>query len=97
MKKVKFVIGTDIEDLNNALNDYLKTIPETETEIKYDVANLLVIVEHGEVSKSVCRCCDCQHYDPSEDNRGAWGLCHRKGIRTKFSSLSCNDYDDIRC
>lgn len=97
MRKVKFVTGISLEDLNANLNDYLSTLAENDVNIKYQLEDLLVIVEHGEVKQSVCRCCDCQHYDPSEDHRGAWGLCHRKGIRTKFSSLSCGDFDDIRC
>jgi hypothetical protein len=65
-------------------------------EIKYDLDNLIVIVEHGKPTERVCRCCDCVHYDPSEDNRGAWGLCHRKGIRTRFNSKKCSVFDDVR-
>lgn len=98
MKKVKFVIGTDITDLNNALNDYLKSVPEKNMTINYDLENLIVIVEHSEDDcEKVCRCCDCQHYDPSEDRRGAWGLCHRKGIRTRFNAKKCESYEDVRC
>lgn len=95
--KVKFVIGTDLQDLQDSLNSYLNSIKETEVNVKYDLDRLIVIVEHDGCSKeSVCRCCDCIFYDPSEDRRTPWGLCQRRGERTKFNRKSCGDFIDVR-
>lgn len=97
MQKVKFVIGTDLQDLQDSLNSYLDSIRGAEVNVKYDLDRLMVIVEQLGVAKSsVCRCCDCVFYDPSEDRKAPWGLCHRHGERVKFSNKKCNDFEDVR-
>lgn len=93
--RVKIVVGTDYADLQNQLNEYLSGVDRTPVKVQYELDKMIAIVEHDEV-KVICRCCDCQSYDPSEDNRGAWGLCHRKGIRTRFNSKKCELFIDIR-
>lgn len=93
--KVKFIIGTDYADLQNQLNDFLSTIGNTPVSVKYELDNIIAVVEFDEPNAE-CRCCDCQHYDTGGDVRGAWGLCQRKGIRTRFSSLKCEYFTDIR-
>ena len=93
--RVKIVVGTDYADLQNQLNDYLESLDRTPATVRYELDKLIAIVEHEE-KKIVSRCCDCQFYDAGGDIRGAWGLCHRKGIRTRFSEKKCECYMDIR-
>ena len=93
--RVKIVSGTDYADLETKLNDYLSTIDCSDAKVNYQLDKMVIIVEHNE-KKVVCRCCDCQFYDKSGDHRGAWGLCHRKGERTRFNAESCSLYVDVR-
>ena len=95
--RVKILVGTDYGDLQNQLNDYLGKLGETPATVRYELDKMIAIVEHDNEKEVVCRCCDCQSYDTSEDVRGAWGLCHRKGIRTKFNAKKCELFTDIRC
>lgn len=91
MLKVKFVTGATIKEVETNLNIYLSTIDE-KADIKYDLQNLLVIVEHNAKDAPKSRCCDCMFYDPSGDIRSVWGVCQRTDCRVKYMEESCNGF-----
>ena len=93
--RVKIVSGTDYAELETKLNDYLSTIDHSDAKINYQLDKMVIIVEHEE-KQVVCRCCDCQYYDKGGDYRGAWGLCQKKGVRTRFSEIKCDYFTDVR-
>lgn len=95
--RIKLIIGTDFQDLEKSLNSFLDSIGDIKADIKYELDKNIAIIEYDEKKESVKQiCCDCQFYDPTGDYRGAWGVCQRKGVRTRFSMDRCDYFLDLR-
>ena len=91
--RIKIVKGVDYADLERQTNQFLDTLKGETTIEPHPELLLTIIFYDAEETKRMC--VDCQFYDPSEDIRGAWGLCQRHGERVKFTK-QCNEFLDIR-
>jgi len=95
MLQTKFILGTDVPDLERSVNDFLSTL-STESVCKYFPDNCLVVVEyqiHEEYKVSLC--CECSLWD-SQNRSNLFGFCQLTGDRKRFSCKACPSYKDIR-
>lgn len=96
MLQTKFCNGTNLQELENSINQALSEIKANDPKIIYHLEHLLAIIEYEKSSRK-CMCVDCQHYDPSGDQyRKAYGLCQFHGERVRFSHETCRDFLDLR-
>lgn len=92
--QVKLITGNDLANLESNLNSFLATLSSDPT-IKYELADLMAIVEFSEVLKKAL-CCDCKHWDCGGSSDSVIGLCQMCGLRKRFNSKSCSKYADVR-
>ena len=91
--QVKLVEGKNAQALETNLNEFLSTLTQNPTSIKYDFAVMTAVVEYETMMKGAI-CCDCRFWDDNGDN--LIGLCQRCGGRKRFSEHACNCFVDIR-
>ena len=93
--QIRILLGTDLIDLQNAVNDFLKSINDEDPNIEIDFANISAVVRyHERDAKRLC--CDCIHFDGDSDTSSPMGLCQICGKRVRFNTKSCKDFNDIR-
>ena len=97
MLQVKFVIGYDLMDLNESLNEALSKIKSENVSIKYELNNTLAIIEY-EVQEAYKErlCCECAYWDDSGNSESLNGFCTMTGKRMRFNCHACPNYKDIR-
>ena len=99
MLQVEIVTGMTTEELKDAINAFLKTLPDDDVvrnikiEAPEGVATILYVVKE---SWKGHMCCDCRHWDDSNDCEAVIGLCQICGGRRRFSSNSCEKFQDVR-
>ena len=99
MLQVEIVTGMTTEELQGSINAFLKTLPDDEAvrDIKIDTpegtATILYIVKEKWKGQL---CCDCKFWDDSGDHEAVIGLCQVCGGRRRFSSNSCEKFQDVR-
>lgn len=98
MLQVKFIYGTDLPDLNEALNKALSDIDsESKPNIKYELNNLMALIEyelHEEYKERLC--CECALWDDQGKNDSLNGFCTLTGKRVRFNCRACKRYQDVR-
>ena len=92
--QVKFIQGYNTATLEKNLNEFLGTLSDNPT-IKYDLNELVAIVEYEEARKGAI-CCECRFWDDSNSQDGLIGMCQRCGGRKRFSDKACGKYEDVR-
>lgn len=93
--QVKIITCDDLEQMEQSLNQFLKGISNEPQSIKYDFSSNTAVVEYTEVNdKSIC--CECRFWDDSGSKDSLIGRCQMCGSIKRFSSRSCNKYEDIR-
>ena len=89
-KQVKFIVGSDLDDLANVLNDYLLEV-DAETDITYDFDKNIAVVEVMKASPSHV-CCECKHWDDKGDNQALLGECPIRMKRTRYNDGACSQF-----
>ena len=90
-KEVKFIVGTNLIDLENQLNNYLCGV-DADTTITYDFEKSIAVVE----VKSVCAksiCAECKHWDDGGNNQALIGECRKCQLRKRYNDGSCSKYE----
>lgn len=98
MLQVEIVTDVTAEGLRDAINVFLKTLPDDvvkdiNVEASEGIATILYVVKE---SWKGHMCCDCRFWDDSNDCEAVIGLCQVCGGRRRFSSKSCDKFQDIR-
>lgn len=95
MKQIRIIEGCSKKELQDGVNEALKTIDDENASLKYLLEEDTIIIEFDEkVAKLMC--CDCQYYDHTVGVAKAFGLCQCNGKRVRFSERVCDDFKDIR-
>ena len=91
--QVKIISKSTFDEMEVEINNFLSTLPQNPTNIKYDLENCITIIEYDCVRAGAI-CCECKFWDDNGDN--LIGLCQRCGGRKRFSDKACNKYEDVR-
>lgn len=98
MLQIEIVSGNTKEELQNSVNTFLKTVSEDavndiKVEAEKGTATILYTVKETWQGHL---CCDCRHWDDSNDAEALIGLCQECGGRRRFNNKSCNHFKDVR-
>lgn len=95
MLQTKFILGTDMPDLERSLNKFLSEL-SAESVCKYFPESCLVVVEYKtDEEYKTSLCCECSMWD-SPNSSNLYGFCQLKGDRKRFNCKACPSYKDIR-
>ena len=89
-KKVKFIVGANLCDLENQLNEHLRDI-DADSTITYDFEKYIAVIE----TKQICPtrlCCECQHWDDKGDHQALLGECPIKKKRVRYNDGACGQF-----
>ena len=98
MLQVEIVTDVTAEGLKQAINTFLLTlqddaVKDIKVEASEGIATILYVVKE---SWRGHMCCDCRYWDDSNDCEALIGLCQVCGGRRRFSSNSCEKFQDVR-
>lgn len=97
MLQVKFVYGKDMPDLNENLNKTLSEITSEKTDIKYELNQLMAIIEYEVYEAYKDRlCCECAFWDDDGKSSTLACFCTMTGKRMRYNCHACAQYRDIR-
>ena len=97
MLQTKFVLGSDLIDLNETLNEALSNIKSENINIKYELDKILAIIEYEiEEAYKGRICCDCAFWDDHGNNESLNGFCTMTGKRMRFNCHACPKFKDLR-
>ena len=102
MIQVKFIYGTDFQDLNESLNEALGREPLSElnseqVSINYELDKLIIAIEYEIQEEYKGRlCCDCAYWDDRGNNESLNGFCTISGKRMRFNCSACKKFRDLR-
>lgn len=92
MLQTKFVMGTDLPDLNQSLNMALSQIKSDNVKINYFLDNLTAVVEYNTSEDYANRlCCECSEWEEIKTG-GMSGICHACGKKKRFSCRACESF-----
>ena len=90
--RVKFLVGTDYNDLECQINDFISTHSDVKVDVNFE--NIAAVVTFDSDSKTMCM--DCGFWDDGGEHDSLIGLCQCNGGRKRFNSKSCGDFKDRR-
>lgn len=96
MLQIKSISISSISDMDEKVNEFLKTIPEDNVRGITISENYVLIQYIVEETWQKNLCCDCQYWDDSEGSGSVVGFCQIKGLRKRFNCKACEHYKDIR-
>ena len=97
MVQIKFVDSVEIEGLERAINDFLKTVEsDAVKDIRVDFKELTATIQYELVEEWKKRmCCECQYWDDGGETSTS-GICHEHGQRRRFNYKACECFKDVR-
>lgn len=96
MLQTKFVLGSDLIDLNETLNEALSNIKSENINIKYELDKILAIIEYEiEEAYKGRLCCDCAYWDDI-GNSSLANFCTITGKKMRFNCHACPKFKDLR-
>lgn len=99
MLQIKIVSGMTAEELTNAANEFLVTLPEDSVKEVDTSAAAEGHVTIKYVVKSAwddMLCGDCCYWDDNGNPEALSGLCHECGGRKRYNCKACNHFRDVR-
>ena len=85
--QVKFIVGTDLNDLEELLNAHLLTM-DTDTSIHYDFEKCIAVIETKQMPPTHL-CCECSHWNDHGEYNALLGDCHIVNKRRRYCDKSC--------
>lgn len=97
MIQIKIVDDVEIEGLQDAVNDFLKTVDsEAVKDIKVDFNEMTATILYEMIEHWKKRmCCECQYWDDGGETTTS-GICHEHGQRRRFNYPACECFKDVR-
>ena len=91
VKQVKFIVGKNLQDLEEQLNTYLCDI-DCESCITYDFDKFIAVIE-TKVTAPTHICCECKHWSDNGNAQAIEGECVCRSIRRKFKDHACGKWE----
>ena len=102
-KQVRFIQGTDLNDLEQKLNKSLMDGAELGGIDIQSLTGAIIVTEYvGEIKKTLLdeledefgrhTCNECPYFTENTDKRCKWQICERHGKKVKAGSSCCADF-----